>query len=64
MAGHPVEVYFEFVPLGRQVKVVAIDAASGVEVSIVAPAGASQRDMETIALRKLTKRLTDLAEGA
>lgn len=61
MPGQNGEVYFEFVPIGRQVKVVAIDAASGIEVSIVGPSSASQRDLESVALRKLQKRITDLA---
>ena len=61
MPGHSGEVYFEFVPIGRQVKVIAIDAATGVEISIVGPSSALQRDLETLALRKLQKRMADLA---
>jgi hypothetical protein len=61
MTGQGGEVYFEFVPIGRQVKVIAIDAASGVEVSIIGPSAASQRDLESVALRKLQKRMADLA---
>ena len=50
-------VYFEHVVLGRQVKCSAIDGATGVEVSVFGPANAAQRDLETIALRKLRARL-------
>lgn len=53
------EIYFEFQPLGRQVKVTAIDAATGVEVSIIAPVQAARSDMEQIALRKLQRRLAE-----
>ena len=38
----PREVYFEFITIGATVKVVAIDAGSGTEVSVIAPVGAAQ----------------------
>ncbi len=53
----PGEVYFEFRPLGGSVKVSAIHAASGLEVSVVAPAGAAQADLQRLALQKLRARL-------
>ncbi len=46
-------IYFEFIRQGAYVKVVAIDAASGLEVSIVGAAGTPQADLERLALRKL-----------
>jgi hypothetical protein len=52
------EVYFEFTPIGRTVKVSAIDAATGIEVSVVAPAGAARADLQRLALRKLEARLS------
>lgn len=55
------EVYFEFVPVGRQVKVSAVCSVTGVEVSIVGPSNASQRDLQTLALRKLETRLRNAA---
>jgi hypothetical protein len=51
------EVYFEFTAIGRTVKVSAIDAATGLEVSVVGPATASQADLERLALQKLKARL-------
>jgi hypothetical protein len=52
------EVIFEFTPIGGSVKVTAIDVASGVEVSVVGPAGpASHRELERIALQKLQHRM-------
>jgi Domain of unknown function (DUF6898) len=51
------EVYFEFTVIGRTVKVAAIDAATGIEVSVVGPANASQADLQRLALRKLEARL-------
>jgi uncharacterized protein DUF6898 len=53
----PREVYFELIRLGASVKVVAIDGATGVEVSIVGPANAAQSDLERVALAKLNARL-------
>jgi hypothetical protein len=50
-------VYFEFTPIGASVKVVAIDAATGMEVSVVGPARASQADLQQLALQKLKARL-------
>ena len=53
----PGVVYFEFTPIGRQVKVAAIDAATGVEVVVIGPSVATQVHLETLALRKLQLRL-------
>jgi hypothetical protein len=53
----PREVYFEFTAIGTTVKVVAIDAATGTEVSVIGPASAAQSDLERLALAKLRKRL-------
>ena len=53
----PGEVYFEFTPIGASVKVVAIDAATGTEISVVGPARASQADLQRLALQKLKARL-------
>jgi len=57
------EIYFEHHAIGRQVKVSAIDGASGTEVSIVGPASASPRDLEALALRKLLAKLGRGGEG-
>lgn len=51
------EVYFEFTVVGSSVKVVAIDAATGLEVSVVGPASAAQSDLQKLALAKLKGRL-------
>jgi hypothetical protein len=51
------EVYFEFTAIGRAVKVSAIDAATGLEVSVVAPANAARADLQRLALQKLKARL-------
>ena len=53
----PGTVYFELTPIGASVKVVAIDAVTGTEVSIVAPAHAAQADLRRLALQKLKARL-------
>ena len=50
-------VYFEFTPVGASVKVAAIDAATGTEVSVIGPVRASQADLQRLALQKLKARL-------
>ena len=61
-ADAPREVYFEFTAIGSTVKVVAIDAATGTDVTVMGPAGAAQSDLERLALAKLKARLA--REGA
>ena len=51
------EVYFEFKPVGRQVKVTAIDATTGIEVVVVGPVQAARSDLQQLALGKLKRRL-------
>jgi hypothetical protein len=55
-------VYFEFTAIGAVVKVVAIDARTGTEVSVMGPSNAVQADLERLALQKLKARLA--REGA
>lgn len=47
------EVLFEYIPMGAYVKVCAIDAKTGTEVSIVGDARASQNELQRTALKKL-----------
>jgi hypothetical protein len=56
-SGDQGEVLFEFTAIGRSVKVVAIHAASGTEVSVMGPANAARSDLERLALQKLLARL-------
>jgi len=51
------EVYFEFTQVGSSVKVTAIDAASGVEVTAIGPATAAPAHLQQLALAKLKARL-------
>jgi len=53
----PGEIYLEYRPIGKQVRVVAIDAATGIEVSVFGPVSASQEDLKRIAVRKLKRRI-------
>lgn len=53
----PGEVLFEFRQVGAAVRVAAIDAESGVEVTVMGPAGASRADLQRLALTKLKARL-------
>ena len=56
-AEEPREVFFEFIAIGAVVKVVAIDGATGTEVSVMGPVGAAQSDLERLAVAKLKARL-------
>lgn len=56
-AGEPREVFFEFIAIGSIVKVVAIDAATGTEVTVMGPVSAAQADLQQLALSKLKARL-------
>ena len=51
------EVYFEFVQVGQQMRVAAIDAATGTEVIVITPASANKYQMQQIALAKLRRKL-------
>ena len=53
----PNEVYFEFIRIGNQMRVAALDAASGTEVVVIAPVTATQIQMQNLALAKLKRRL-------
>ena len=52
------DVLFEFVQMGKQVRVAAIDSASGTEIVIIAPVSASKSQMQQLALAKLRKKLS------
>ena len=51
------EVMFEFTQLGGQMRVAAIDVASGTEVVVIAPLSATRLQMQQLALAKLKRRL-------
>jgi hypothetical protein len=55
--GDPGEVLFEFTAIGRSMKVVAIHAASGTEVTVVAPANAARADLQRLAMQKLLAKM-------
>ena len=56
------EVYFEMTRVGASVRVAAIDAATGVEVTVVGPASAAPSDLQRLALAKLKARLAKGSE--
>lgn len=51
------EVYFEFVQVGQQMRVAAIDAQTGTEVIVITPVSATKHQMQQMALAKLRKKL-------
>lgn len=55
------EVLYEFVQVGQQMRVSAIDSDTNIEVVVIAPLAASRQQMQAIALAKLNKRLSDAA---
>lgn len=50
-------VFFEFAQVGQQMRVAAIDEATGIEVVLIAPLTATQPQMQQLALAKLRRRL-------
>ena len=56
------EVYFERTVVGTSAKVVALDAATGVEVTAIGPAKASLADLKRLALGKLKLAIAREAE--
>ncbi len=56
-AGDPREILFEFTVVGPVVRVAAIDAATGIEISVMGPASAAQSDLQKLAIAKLKARL-------
>jgi hypothetical protein len=57
MAGERREVLFEFTTIGAGTKVAAIDAETGIEVTVMGPTHALRTDLQMLALAKLRKRL-------
>jgi hypothetical protein len=53
----PGEVYLEYLAIGGQLRVVAIDAATGLEVTVFGPASIDPDELGRIAARKLARRL-------
>lgn len=51
------EFYLEYIQVGPQVKVTAIDPDTGIEVCIIAPATASKPEMNRVAIDKLNHAL-------
>ena len=50
-------VYFELMVIGASAKLVAIDANTGVEVTVIGPAKGSQDELKKLALAKLRARI-------
>lgn len=53
------DVLFEFVQMGQQMRVAAIDEATGIEVVVIAPLNATKLQMQRLAMAKLRRRLED-----
>jgi len=56
----PSEVLFEFIQVGQQMRVVAIDVATQTEVIAIAPVSATRGQMQALAMAKLRRRMADL----
>lgn len=57
----PGEILLEYTSFGAQVRVAAIDPATGVEVTLIVPAGVSESDIARLARRKLERRMAEAA---
>ena len=51
------EVLFEFVQIGQQMRVAAVDEATGIEVVVITPLNATKLQMQRVALAKLKHKL-------
>ncbi|MCW5750497.1 MAG: hypothetical protein KIT81_05065 [Alphaproteobacteria bacterium] len=47
------EILFEFRQIGSSLRVAALDAETGLEVTLVGPAGAGEEALKRLAIRKL-----------
>lgn len=63
MAEEEREVIYEFIQIGGTVKVTAVDAATGIEASIVGDPGAGEAALRQLAQRKLDYVLAKRARG-
>lgn len=59
----PGEIYLEFTQIGNMVRVNAVDAVSGVEVSIAGPRSTPQAELERTAVAKLKYVLNKQKKG-
>ena len=50
-------VYFELMVIGASAKLVAVDANTGVEVTVIGPANGSQDALKKLAVAKLKARI-------
>jgi hypothetical protein len=51
------DVLFEFVQMGQQMRVAAIDEATGIEVVVITPLNATKLQMQRVAMAKLKRKL-------
>ncbi len=51
------DVLFEFMQVGQQMRVAAIDGATGTEVVVIAPLKATKLQMQQVAMAKLRKKM-------
>jgi len=61
-AAEPHDVYFEITVLGTTAKVVAIDGSSGLEVAVLGPSHAAERELKLLAVAKLRARMSGHAD--
>lgn len=58
----PGEIYIEFFTIANQIKAVAVDANTGVEVTVFGPKSVTRNEIQTLAVRKLKRRLEQLSQ--
>jgi len=51
------EIYIEYKQVGQTMKVIAVDATTGIEVVIMGPASAAQSHLQKVAIQKLKMQL-------
>lgn len=58
----PGEIYIEFFTIANQIKAVAVDAATGIEVTVFGPKSVTRNEIQTLAIRKLKRRIEQLRQ--
>jgi hypothetical protein len=53
----PGEIYLEYTVVGAQMRAVAIDATTGIEVTVFGPARVPRDELGRLAVRKLQRRI-------
>lgn len=57
------EIYLEFQSVGQSQRLTAIDAATGLEATVIGPIAVSREHMTNLAVKKLKRRIEQVASN-